>query len=194
MADAQRLAPELAVIQANQAIFLKLAKYPDPAKIPPALVKQAIIAAGGGSTPADMKKGAAILQTIAANQAAITGVIAVAPDLQKLAPYAAQLAALQQVAPDLLKLQGYKTELTALSKVPKRVIAYAQANSAAFAANKAKTVGQWKTWYWICAGGIVLFLLSIPILRGRWLPAAARRDEAEHEAMVDAEMTALAAA
>jgi uncharacterized membrane protein YhiD involved in acid resistance len=39
----------------------------------------------------------------------------------------------------------------------------------------AKTAGQWKTWYWICFGGIVFFLLSIPLLRGRWpdLPAKA---------------------
>ena len=50
-----------------------------------------------------------------------------------------------------------------------------------------KTVGQWKTWYWICFGGIVFFLLSIPLLRGRWKTA----DEAEHEAMVEAESASL---
>lgn len=53
------------------------------------------------------------------------------------------------------------------------------------------TASQWKNWYWICFAGIVLFLLSIPILRGRWSPAAARRDEIEHDAMVDRELAAM---
>ena len=56
-----------------------------------------------------------------------------------------------------------------------------------------QTVGQWKTWYWICFGGIIVFLLSIPLLRGRWRTRDAKRDEAEHEAMVDAELAKLTA-
>ena len=51
--------------------------------------------------------------------------------------------------------------------------------------------GQWKRWYWICFGGIIFFLLSIPLLRGRWTTADARRDEEEHEAMVEAELAAM---
>ncbi len=45
----------------------------------------------------------------------------------------------------------------------------------------------------MCFGGIIFFLLSIPLLRGRWKPADARRDEAEHEAMVAAELAELGA-
>jgi len=52
----------------------------------------------------------------------------------------------------------------------------------------AKTAGQWKTWYWICFGGIIFFLLSIPLLRGRWRTRDAKRDEAEHEAKVQEEL------
>ena len=37
----------------------------------------------------------------------------------------------------------------------------------------------------------MFFLLCIPLLRGRWSPSAARKDEQEHEAMVDAELAAL---
>ena len=73
LANAQKFAPELAVIQAHPALFTKLATYTNPAKIPPALLTQAIAAAGGGA------KGLGILTTIAANQAAINGVIAVGP-------------------------------------------------------------------------------------------------------------------
>jgi len=72
LANAQKFAPELAVIQAHPALFTKLATYKNPASIPPALVNQAIAAAGGGA------KGLKVLTTISANQAAITGVIAVA--------------------------------------------------------------------------------------------------------------------
>jgi hypothetical protein len=55
----------------------------------------------------------------------------------------------------------------------------------------AKSPGQWRTWYWVCFGGIVFFLLSIPLLRGRWRPRDAKRDEEEHEATVQAELAKL---
>jgi MFS family permease len=165
LANAQKFAPELKVIEANQALFTKLATYTSAASIPPALVSQAIAAAGGGNT------GIGILGTIQANSAAIDGVIAVAPQLQTLAPYSAQL--------------------TALSKVPPSAIAYLSAHGSAIAKDSAEQAGQWKDWYWICFGGIIFFLLSIPLLRGRWRPRDARRDEAEHEAMVQEELAKL---
>jgi MFS transporter, ACS family, D-galactonate transporter len=171
-ANAEKFAPELAVIQAHPALFTQLAKYP-PGKVPPKLAQQAVIAAGGGTSKADIAKGTAILKTISANQAAINGVIAVGPELQKIAPY--------------------KSQLIALSKVPAPVFAYLKAHGAQVQKAAAETAGQWKNWYWICFAGIVVFLLSIPLLRGRWSPAAARRDEAEHEAMVDAELAAMKA-
>jgi len=61
---------------------------------------------------------------------------------------------------------------------------WANAHGAAVTKAAAQTAGQWKTWYWVCFGGIIAFLLSIPLLRGRWRPRDARRDEAEREAMV----------
>jgi hypothetical protein len=171
LADAQRSAPELKMIQAHPALFTKLATYKNPAGIPPALLTQAINAAGGGA------KGLKILTTISANKAAINGVIAAAPDLHKVVPYPANL---KTIAP-------YSAQLTALSQVPPAVVAYLKAHGAAVQKAAAATASQWKTWYWICFGGI-LFLASIPLLRGRWRPRDARRDEAEHEAMVQAEL------
>jgi hypothetical protein len=53
--------------------------------------------------------------------------------------------------------------------------------------------GQWRTWYWICFGGVIFFLLCIPIMYGGWRPRDARRDEKEHEAMVQKELTKLQA-
>jgi hypothetical protein len=187
LANAQKFAPELAVIQANQALFTKLATYSNPAKIPGPLLAQAIKAAGGGA------KGVAVLTTISQNKAAINGVIAVAPDLQKVAPYAADLKTIAPYSAQLNTIAPYSAQLTALSKVPPGVFTYLKAHAADVQNAAAKTAGQWKTWYWICFGGIVFFLLSIPLLRGRWRPRDAKRDEEEHEAKVQEELAKLQA-
>ena len=54
--------------------------------------------------------------------------------------------------------------------------------------------GQWRTWYWICLGGIVVFVGSVFIMRGRWSPAAARADEAAHDRAVAREVALLTGA
>jgi MFS family permease len=164
-ANAVKFAPELKVIAANPALFTKLATYSSPSQIPPALLGQALAAAGGGA------QGATILTTIGANKAAITGVIADRANLQQLQPFAPQL--------------------TALQKIPPTAAAYLKAHGNAVQKAAGQTVSQWKTWYWICFGGIIFFLLSIPLLRGRWRTRDAKRDEAEHEAMVEAELAKL---
>jgi MFS family permease len=185
LANAQKFAPELAVIQANPALFTKLAAYPTTSAIPSALLAQAIKAAGGGAT------GIKILTTIGDNKAAILGVIAVAPALKTVVPYAADLKTIAPYSAQLKTIAPYSAQLTALSKVPPGVFAYLKAHGSAVQTAAVQTVGQWKTWYWICFGGIIFFLLSIPLLRGRWRPSDARRDEEEHEAMVQAELAKL---
>jgi MFS family permease len=187
LANAQKFAPQLAVIQAHPALFAKLATYTNPAKIPGPLLTQAIAAAGGGA------KGVAMLTTISQNKAAINGVIAVAPDLQKVAPYTADLKTIAPYSAQLNTIAPYSAQLTALSKVPPGVFTYLKAHAADVQNAAAKTAGQWKTWYWICFGGIVFFLLSIPLLRGRWRTRDAKRDEAEHEARVQEELAKLQA-
>jgi MFS family permease len=187
LANAQKFAPELAVIQANPALFAKLATYTNPATIPPALVAQAVKAAGGGA------KGLGILTTISANKAAIAGVFAAAPALKTVAPYTAQLKTIAPYSAELTLMAPYSAQLTALSRVPPGVFAYLKAHGPSVTKAAAQTAGQWKTWYWICFGGIIFFLLSIPLLRGRWRPRDARKDQAEHEAMVQAELAKLRA-
>jgi len=187
LANAQKFAHELAVIQAHPALFAKLATYPNPAKIPPALLGQAIAAAGGGA------QGVKILTTISANKAAIAGVIAAAPALKTVAPYAADLTTIAPYSAKLTTIAPYSAQLTALSKVPPGVFAYLKAHAPAVQSAAARTAGQWKTWYWICFGGIIVFLLSIPLLRGRWRTRDAKRDEEEHEAKVQEELAKLSA-
>jgi MFS family permease len=191
LANAQKFAPELTVIETHQALFAKLAA--DPSN--PALQGQAVTAAGGGA------KGLGVLSTIAANKAAIDGVIAVGPklatvapyaaDLKTIAPYAAQLTTIAPYSTELTAIAPYGAQLTALSKVPPAAIAYLTAHAPAVQTAAAQTASQWKTWYWVCFGGIIVFLLSIPLLRGRWRPSDARRDEKEHKAMVEAELAKL---
>ena len=191
LANAQKFAPELAVIQAHPALFTALSAHPTSTT----LQAQAVAAAGGGA------KGMAVLSTIAANEAAINGVIAAGPQLSTVAPYAADLnviapysAQLKTIAPysaELTAMAPYSAQLTALSKVPPSAIAYLTAHGAAVQQASVQTASQWKTWYWVCFGGLIFFLLSIPLLRGRWRPSAARRDAAEHEAMVQAELAKL---
>jgi MFS family permease len=77
------------------------------------------------------------------------------------------------------------------AKIPPQVLLYLKEHAGAVTQAAAQAPGQWKAWYWICFAGIVFFLLSIPLLRGRWSPAAARKDEQEHDAMVTAELAKL---
>jgi hypothetical protein len=187
IANAQKFAPELAIIEAHPADFAAAAQY-TPTTIPPTLLATLVNDAGGGAT------GQAELAKISANEPAITGVIAVASDLKQIQPYAAQLTALAAVPSPVIaevSAPGVGAELAALVKVPASVDAYMKAHGGDVAAAAAKSPGQWKTWYWICVAGLVLFLLSVPLLRGRWSPRKAKQDEEQHEAMVQAELAKL---
>jgi len=159
-----KYAPELNFELKNGALLAQASKY-TAATIPPKLEAKLIAAAGGGS------KGEQLLLSLGAHQVQLNAIIASAGALQQLAPYSAQL--------------------TALSKIPPGASAYVSEHATAVETAQAQAPGQWKHWWYVCLGGIVFFLLSIPLMRGRWSPAAARRDEAEHEAMVQAEMAKL---
>jgi MFS family permease len=50
---------------------------------------------------------------------------------------------------------------------------------------------QWRTWWWICVGGQVLFLPFVFLMAGRWSPRRAREDAALHEAAVARELATL---
>jgi MFS family permease len=180
LANAAKFAPELAAIEKNPTAFEQAAAYSNPADIPAPLLAELVAAAGGNTS---------ILTTISANEAAIAGVVAAAPELNTLKPYSAQLTALSKVpASATAAVKANAANLTALGKVPASVTSYISKN----VPNAEKeSPGQWKTWYWVCFGGIIFFLLSVPLLRGRWSPRAAKRDEDEHEAMVQAELAKL---
>lgn len=53
---------------------------------------------------------------------------------------------------------------------------------------------EWRRWWWICLGGQVALLVLLLFLRGHWSPAAARRELADRERLVDEELARLATA
>ena len=57
-----------------------------------------------------------------------------------------------------------------------------------------KSPKQWQNWFWVCMVGMVVFIPTIWLNRGRWSPARAREDEQKHEADVAAELQALVGA
>jgi len=192
LANAVKFAPELSAIQANPALFTKL--QADPTN--KTLQAQAVAALGGGAT------GASELATIAANQAAIAGVIAVGPQLQTvqpyigdlttIAPYASQLKTIAPYSAQLTAMAPYSAQLTSLSKpATQAALTYLQQHGAQVQTAAAAEPGQWKNWYWVCVGGMVLFLPFIFIMTGRWSPRKAKQDADEHEAKVAAELAAL---
>ncbi len=55
-----------------------------------------------------------------------------------------------------------------------------------------KSASQWQHWFWVCVGGMALFIPTIFLNRGRWSPARAREDEMEHQDDVAKELRELA--
>jgi MFS family permease len=190
LANAVKFAPELQAIQANPTLFAKLQANPTNK----ALQAQAVAALGGGA------KGAAALATIGANQAAIQGVIAVGPELQTVQPYFTDLATIAPYSAKLQTIAPYSTELTAIAPYSAELTAMAPYSAQlTYLGQHGKDVqtaaanapGQWKTWWWVCVGGEILFLPFVFIMTGRWSPRKAKQDADEHEAKVQAELAAL---
>ncbi len=57
-----------------------------------------------------------------------------------------------------------------------------------------KSAKQWKDWFWVCVAGMVLFIPSIWLNRGRWSPKRAREDEDKHQQDVTDELRELVGA
>jgi MFS family permease len=84
-----------------------------------------------------------------------------------------------------------KTDPAGLAVIPKADLAFLTAHGPAVTKAAANNAKEWKHWYWVAFGGVIAFLLCIPLLKGRWSPSKARADEEQHEALVAAEMAKL---
>lgn len=107
-------------------------------------------------------------------------------------PTAAQIKAVTEVATAFkISPAAATARLTAVAAVPRADLAYLNDHGTAVQNAAASTPGQWKDWWWVCVGGMVVFLPFILVMAGRWSPRKAREDAAEHERAVDAELAAL---
>jgi hypothetical protein len=57
-----------------------------------------------------------------------------------------------------------------------------------------KSPKQWQHWFWVCIAGMVLFIPTIFLNRGRWSPRQARNDELQHQQDVARELNELVGA
>ena len=51
--------------------------------------------------------------------------------------------------------------------------------------------GQWRDWWWVCVGGVIVFLPFVLVMAGEWSPKKAREEAEAHEQAVQAELAAL---
>ncbi|HET6809414.1 MAG TPA: MFS transporter [Acidimicrobiales bacterium] len=86
--------------------------------------------------------------------------------------------------------------LVAVSKVAatpqgKADLAYLQAYGPTAQKAQAVAPGEWRRWWWVGLGCQAAFLPFIFLIKGRWRPSRARRDEEEHERRVAEELRML---
>jgi MFS family permease len=80
------------------------------------------------------------------------------------------------------------SDLTAAQKIPKADLAFIQEH---VAGASAAAPGQWRDWWWVCVGGVIVFLPFVLIMAGEWSPKKAREEAEAHERVVEAELAAL---
>jgi len=94
-------------------------------------------------------------------------------------------------------LLKYSTQLTNLVVPYQKELSYLSTHQAALTDLEnglAQSPKQWQHWFWVCVGGMVLFIPTIWLNRGRWSPKRAREDEDEHEQDVERELKELVGA
>ncbi len=83
------------------------------------------------------------------------------------------------------------SRLVALSKLPQADQVFLAEHGTAVAQASANAPGQWKDWWWVCVGGMVLFLPFVLVMAGRWSPRKAREDAEAHARAVEQELATL---
>jgi MFS family permease len=107
-------------------------------------------------------------------------------------PVAAQVLAVGEIAKTFkISPVAATGRLVALSKVPQADLQFLGAHGKDVAAAAVAAPGQWKTWWWVCVGGEVVFIPFVLVMAGRWRPRKARQDAEEHDLKVQEEMASL---
>jgi predicted PurR-regulated permease PerM len=85
------------------------------------------------------------------------------------------------------------TQLLALKALPASDLAFLTAHGTQLQSAQSAAPREWRTWWWVCVGTEVAFIPFIFVMAGRWSPRRAKRDEQEHQELVDRELAALQA-
>jgi MFS family permease len=87
---------------------------------------------------------------------------------------------------------GGLATLAAMAKIAPllQFLGYYQNHIQAVLANVGPTAAprQWQHWLWVCFAGVIFFVPLVFVMKGRWSPRRARKDEREHRRFVDAEL------
>lgn len=131
---------------------------------------------------------APLLKVLAANQAVVNAVAA--------NPSAANIARAQKaVGPaNFALLVKYETQLKTLVQPYSTQLNYLSAHQAQLLALQnavSHSPKQWQNWFWVDIAGMVVFIPTIWLAKGRWSPRSAKRDEEEHERAVTEELAKL---
>jgi MFS family permease len=96
--------------------------------------------------------------------------------------------------PTLLEVTKLKAPLSRLVTPYTAQLDYLSAHQSQFLALTAaahKSPKQWQHWFWVDIVGMVVFIPTIWLTRGRWSPKRAKQDEDEHERAVAEELDRL---
>lgn len=115
--------------------------------------------------------------------------------LAKAATPANIAAALKQLGPTVVgELAKYQTQLTTLVVPYSTELNYLAAHQSQLLALQNgvnESPHQWQHWFWVCIGGMVLFIPTIFMTKGRWRPRRAREDAERHAREVQEELARL---
>ncbi len=104
-------------------------------------------------------------------------------------------AAQKQLGPKVFgELLTYQKQLRKLIVPYQKELNYLSANQGHLTALQNavdRSPKQWQHWFWVCLGGMVLFVPAIFLTKGRWSPRRAREDAERHAREVDEELARL---
>jgi hypothetical protein len=83
------------------------------------------------------------------------------------------------------------TQLQSIQKLPASDLAFLQAHGTQLQSAQSAAPREWRTWWWVCVGCEAAFIPFIFVMTGRWSPRRAKRDEQEHQQLVERELQAL---
>lgn len=141
-------------------------------------------------------KHASLLDTL--NKPANAAVVAplTAASLKGQPPSPADVAAAQKQLGSKVfgELLTYQKQLLTLVVPYQKQLDYLSANQAHLTVLQNavdQSPKQWQHWFWVCLGGMVLFVPTIFLTKGRWSPRRAREDAERHAREVEEELARL---